>query len=298
MLSGPARVASPRRRAQQKARKKGDFWEDETPSSAPNQIDSKPQNDGQNDLDLFRSNDDGGAEEDETLKQSNSQEQDPDLPRYKAPKPPEEKKSKKKLIDVLPLLHKGIKMNKFKMQKGAKCRVRHFFLTKDNTTLCWSPNEVKQSDDSDQPQLVRVKSLDMLLKSQDDRSISLRTVNEIRRNPAETLKELDFIPHKALTLTVIYTQKNVQRMLNVMAYNKFHFQLMCRGLESLVLLAADSSRKLQQVFELPLEFDKDILPRHLRPQKFKWEPLKNDGQQVDEEEKKPGGCKSARGRRE
>ena len=41
-------------------------------------------------------------------------------------------------IDVLPLLHTGIKANKFKFGQN-KSKVRTFYLTKDNQWFCWEP---------------------------------------------------------------------------------------------------------------------------------------------------------------
>lgn len=46
------------------------------------------------------------------------------------------KKKKMKKIDVLPLLHKGIRANKFKL-KGNKSKVRKFFVTENNYFFCW-----------------------------------------------------------------------------------------------------------------------------------------------------------------
>ena len=55
----------------------------------------------------------------------------------KSPNSPKEKSAvKMKKIDVLPLLHRGIRANKFKLN-GSKSKVRTFYLTTNNFYFCW-----------------------------------------------------------------------------------------------------------------------------------------------------------------
>lgn len=54
-----------------------------------------------------------------------------------SPNSPKEKSAvKMKKIDVLPLLHRGIRANKFKLN-GNKSKVRTFYLTQNNYYFCW-----------------------------------------------------------------------------------------------------------------------------------------------------------------
>ncbi|ETO31255.1 hypothetical protein RFI_05865 [Reticulomyxa filosa] len=72
----------------------------------------------------------------------------------------------------------------------------------------------------------------------------------------------------------------------IMAYEPFHFEMVVGALEKLVALSRDPNEHLENIFELYIDFPKTILPKHLRPQKYKWEALQQgEGGGSD----KPGG---------
>ena len=89
------------------------------------------------------------------------------------------------------------------------------------------------------------------------------------------MNSYNFIPaqQKALTLSIVYSANGQDKKLNFMAYEPFHHQLFYEGLQQLIAAARDPKRNLSEVFELYVDFPKEILPKHLRPQRFKWEPL-------------------------
>ena len=91
------------------------------------------------------------------------------------------------------------------------------------------------------------------------------------------MQSYNFIPpqQKALTLTIVYTANGQDKKLNFMAYEAFHHLLFYEGLQDLIGAARDPKRNLSEIFELYVDFPKEILPKHLRPQRFKWEPLDN-----------------------
>merc|ERR1712177_27147 len=100
-----------------------------------------------------------------------------------------------------------------------------------------------------------------------------------------------FIPpqSKAYTLTINYAAGGQDKKLNFMAYEPFHHSLFYEGLQQLIEAAHDPKRNLSEVFELYVDFPKEILPKHLRPQRFKWEPLQDhdfNKQQEENEESK------------
>merc|ERR1719479_697079 len=84
------------------------------------------------------------------------------------------------------------------------------------------------------------------------------------------MQSYNFIPlqQKALTLSIVYSANGSDKKLNFMAYEPFHHQLFYEGLQQLIDAARDPKRNLSEVFELYVDFPKD-----LRPQRFKWEPL-------------------------
>jgi len=89
------------------------------------------------------------------------------------------------------------------------------------------------------------------------------------------MQSYNFIPpqQKALTLSIVYSANGQDKKLNFMSYEPFHHQLFYEGLQELISAARDPKRNLSEVFELYVDFPKEILPKHLRPQRFKWEPL-------------------------
>ena len=84
-----------------------------------------------------------------------------------------------------------------------------------------------------------------------------------------------FIPsqQKSLTISIVYSINGQDKKLNFMAYEPFHHSLFYEGLQQLIAAARDPKRNLSEVFELYVDFPKEILPKHLRPQRYKWEPL-------------------------
>jgi len=228
----------------------------------------------------------------------------PESPRHKAPPPPSEgaeedpQGSTTKSIDVLPLLHKGVRMNKFKMN-GNTANVRLFFLSSDNQYFCWSPN------------LDNKNTFDVanLIKSDEERRILLESIKEVKRNTPANVQHLNFVPanRKSCTLTITYNsnfkprtenQKGRSRsftqggsglrapfykQVSVMAYEEFHFEMVASGLEKLMAISKDPKEQLDHIFELFVEFPKVILPKHLRPQKYRWEALKHgENENADE----------------
>ena len=89
------------------------------------------------------------------------------------------------------------------------------------------------------------------------------------------MQSYNFIPpqQKSLTLSIVYSVNGQDKKLNFMAYEPFHHQLFHEGLQQLISAARDPKRNLSEVFELYVDFPKEMLPKHLRPQRFKWEPL-------------------------
>lgn len=89
------------------------------------------------------------------------------------------------------------------------------------------------------------------------------------------MQSYNFIPaqSKAFTLTILYSMNGQDKKLNFMAYEPFHHTLFYEGLTQLITAVRDPKRNLAEVFELYVDFPKESLPKHLRPQRFKWEPL-------------------------
>merc|ERR1712087_854776 len=108
-----------------------------------------------------------------------------------------------------------------------------------------------------------------------ERSIPIRSIRSLQKNPAYMMQTYNFIPaqSKAFTLTILYSMNGQDKKLNFMAYEAFHHSLFYEGLQQLINAARDPKRNLSEVFELYVDFPKEILPKHLRPQRFKWEPL-------------------------
>jgi len=178
-----------------------------------------------------------------------------------------------KKIDVLPLLHQGIRCNKFKLN-GNKSKVRTFYLTESNFYFCWEA--VKSGAQKEKKGLFGGKiSKNSRDKVDKDRSIPIRSIMSVSKNDAHSMQSLDFVPEaqKDLTLTIEYSANGQDKKLNFMAYEAFHHTLFYEGLQDLMAAARDPKRNLSEVFELYVDFPKEILPKHLRPQRFKWEPL-------------------------
>merc|ERR1712154_371789 len=180
---------------------------------------------------------------------------------------------KMKKIDVLPLLHKGIRANKFKLN-GNKSKVRTFYLTENNFYFCW---EAVGQQNEKKGGLFGGKNKGQSGRSKvdKDRSIPIRAIKSLQKNPAYMMQSYNFIPlqQKALTLSIVYSANGSDKKLNFMAYEPFHHQLFYEGLQQLIDAARDPKRNLSEVFALYVDFPKEILPKHLRPQRFKWEPL-------------------------
>jgi len=182
---------------------------------------------------------------------------------------------KMKKIDVLPLLHQGIRSNKFKLN-GSKSKVRTFYLTDNNFYFCWEAVSGGQAADKKGGGLFgKGKGGNSRSKIDKDRSIPIRAIRNIQKNPAYMMQSYSFIPaqSKAFTLTINYSASGQDKKLNFMAYEPFHHSLFYEGLQQLIAAAHDPKRNLSEVFELYVDFPKEILPKHLRPQRFKWEPL-------------------------
>lgn len=180
---------------------------------------------------------------------------------------------KMKKIDVLPLLHQGIRANKFKLN-GNKSKVRTFYLTDTNFYFCWEA--VGQQNEKKGGGLFGKKGAQTARSKVDkDRSIPIRAIRSLQKNPAYMMQSYNFIPpqQKSLTLTIVYSVDGQEKKLNFMAYEAFHHQLLYEGMQQLITAARDPKRNLAEVFELYVDFQKEILPKHLRPQRFKWEPL-------------------------
>merc|ERR1712228_344163 len=179
---------------------------------------------------------------------------------------------KMKKIDILPLLHTGIRANKFKLN-GNKSKVRTFFLTESNFYFCWEAVGAQKEKKS----LFggKTTSNSNRDKVDKDRSIPIRSIRSLQKNPAYMMQSYGFIPpqQKAMTLTIVYSANGQKKKLNFMAYEAFHHLLFYEGLQDLIGAARDSKRNLSEIFELYVDFPKEILPKHLRPQRFKWEPL-------------------------
>eukprot|EP01083_Nonionella_stella_P064026 166511_1 len=191
---------------------------------------------------------------------------------------------KMKKIDVLPLLHKGVRANKFKLN-GNKSKVRTFYLTDSNFYFCW---EAVGAQNEKKGLFGKTKTTDKRSKIDKDRSIPIRAIRTLQKNPAYMMQSYNFIPpqQKALTLSIVYTTNGVDKKLNFMSYEPFHHQLFFEGMNELIAAARDPKRNLSEVFELYVDFPKEILPKHLRPQRFKWEPLgDNDFNQQNESNK-------------
>merc|ERR1712013_179767 len=183
---------------------------------------------------------------------------------------------KMKKIDVLPLLHQGIRSNKFKLN-GSKSKVRTFYLTENNFYFCWeavSNNAQTTEKKSGGGLFGKGKGGNGRSKIDKDRSIPIRSIRNIQKNPAYMMQSYAFIPpqSKAYTLTINYNASGTDKKLNFMAYEPFHHSLFYEGLQQLITAAHDPKRNLSEVFELYVDFPKEILPKHLRPQRFKWEP--------------------------
>lgn len=189
-----------------------------------------------------------------------------------------------KKIDILPLLHQGIRANKFKLS-AKKSKVRTFYLTKSNFYFCW---KAVQSPQTKKSLFGGMKSAsDNKDKVDKDRSIPIQSIRSLQKNPAYMMKSYDFIPseQKAFTLTIVYAVNGSEKTLNFMPYEAFHHMLFFEGLQDLINASRDSKRNLSEIFELYVDFPKEILPKHLRPQRFKWEPLQdNDFKKDDKEE--------------
>jgi len=187
--------------------------------------------------------------------------------------PKEKSAVKMKKIDVLPLLHRGIRANKFKLN-GNKSRVRTFYLMDDNFHFCW---EVVGQSSEKKGGLFGGKNKGQTARSKVDkeRSIPIRHIRDVQKNPAHMMQTYSFIPaqSKAFTLTILYSMNGQDKKLNFMAYEPFHHTLFYEGLNQLMAASRDPKRNLNEVFELYVDFPKEILPKHLRPQRFKWEPL-------------------------
>jgi len=232
------------------------------------------------------------AEEKVSEKEENKQYKNkPDMNRASSADDDDPRNGKTKSIDVLPLLRKGIRMNKFKMN-GTVANVRLFFLSSDNLYFCWSPN------------LDNKASFDManLIKSDEERRILLESVKEIKRIPQSSIQNLRFIPtdRKSCTLTITYdvnyrpraqNQKGRARSFTqggsglrapaykqicLMAYEPFHFEMVMMALEKMIAISKNPNEHLENIFELFIDFPKSVLPKHLRPSKYQWESLKPD----------------------
>lgn len=105
--------------------------------------------------------------------------------------------------------------------------------------------------------------------------VPIRAIRSLVKNAAYTMQTYNFIPpsQKSLTISIVYVQNGTEKRLNFMNYEPFHNVLFFEGLTQLWDASKDPERNLSEVFELYVDFSKDILPKHLRPQKFKWEPL-------------------------
>jgi len=196
-----------------------------------------------------------------------------------SPNSPKQKSAvKMKKIDVLPLLHRGIRANKFKIN-GNKSKVRTFYLTSNNFYFCWEV--VGQATDKKGGGGLfggKNKGNNTRSKVDKERSIPIRSIRSLQKNPAYTMQSYNFIPaeSKAYTLTILYSMHGQDKKLNFMAYEPFHHTLFHEGLQQLIAAARDPKRNLNEVFELYVDFPKEILPKHLRPQRFKWEPLQDN----------------------
>jgi len=182
---------------------------------------------------------------------------------------------KMKKIDVLPLLHQGIRSNKFKLN-GSKSKVRTFYLTENNFYFCWEAvSNAQTTEKKSGGGLFGKGKGGARTKIDKDRSIPIRSIRNIQKNPAYMMQSYAFIPpqSKAYTLTINYAVGGQDKKLNFMAYEPFHHSLFYEGLQQLIEAAHDPKRNLSEVFELYVDFPKEILPKHLRPQRFKWEPL-------------------------
>jgi len=189
--------------------------------------------------------------------------------------PPAKSAVKMKKIDVLPLLHQGIRSNKFKLN-GSKSKVRTFYLTENNFYFCWEAvSNAQTTEKKSGGGLFGKGKGGSRTKIDKDRSIPIRSIRNIQKNPAYMMQSYAFIPpqSKAFTLTINYTASGQDKKLNFMAYEHFHHSLFYEGLQQLIEAAHDPKRNLSEVFELYVDFPKEILPKHLRPQRFKWEPL-------------------------
>ena len=164
-------------------------------------------------------------------------------------------------------MHRGIKGNKFKFN-ASKSKIRLFYVTNNNQYFCWEAIGPNQKLKSKKPGN-NGKKIDP------DRSIPFGNIRGIQKNSANLVQHLTFIPaqNKSLTLTIIYTIKGSNKKLNFMLYEPFHHALLYRGLNELVSCARNINRSLDNMYELYVDFPKQMLPKHLRPQKFKWEPL-------------------------
>jgi len=191
------------------------------------------------------------------------------------PNSPKEKSTvKMKKIDVLPLLHRGIRANKFKLN-GNKSKVRTFYLTNNNFYFCWEV--VGQTSEKKGGGIFggKNKGQNNRTKVDKERSIPIRAIRSLQKNPAYMMQSYNFIPaqSKAFTLTILYSMNGQDKKLNFMAYEPFHHTLFYEGLTQLITAVRDPKRNLAEVFELYVDFPKETLPKHLRPQRFKWEPL-------------------------
>ena len=115
--------------------------------------------------------------------------------------------------------------------------------------------------------------------------VFVRSIREVKKNSSAMVQDLNFIPaqHKSLTISIIYDVKGSEKKVSLMAYEAFHHILIFESLYKLSKMGSNINRDLSNVFELYVDFEKEILPKHLRPQRFKWEPLGNDDKGKDKD---------------
>merc|ERR1712154_164831 len=87
---------------------------------------------------------------------------------------------KMKKIDVLPLLHKGIRANKFKLN-GNKSKVRTFYLTESNFYFCW---EAVGGQSEKKGLFGKSKGQSNRAKIDKDRSIPIRAIRSLQKKPS------------------------------------------------------------------------------------------------------------------